>query len=130
MLRAKIIGPSLIQVPRGSTISLTCAVNLQASLILWWVANKRYDKLHTKLYFNLFTLPLCISKRYHNSTIVDYTRGGINLENEKTSEGITSRLLLTRANFRDTGNYSCIASQATGLMSTTLLPDSVSVQVL
>lgn len=34
--RARIVGPSDVQVVKGSTISLTCMVNLQASLILWW----------------------------------------------------------------------------------------------
>lgn len=92
-----------------------------------------------------------MSKRYHNSTIVDYTRGGINLENEKTSDGTTSRLLLTRANFRDAGNYTCVASQTlptitSGTMSSspststpstfsqltiqTVLPDSITIHVI
>ncbi|KAG5682155.1 hypothetical protein PVAND_011527 [Polypedilum vanderplanki] len=106
VLKAKISGPSNIQVQKGSTISLTCSVNLQASLILW----------------------------YHNSTIVDYTRGGLNLENEKTSEGITSRLLLTRAKIADTGNYSCHAlphhSPDTTASTHAIIPDSVLVQVL
>lgn len=36
--RAKILGPfeDTLQFVVGSTISLTCTVNLQASLILWW----------------------------------------------------------------------------------------------
>lgn len=38
----------------------------------------------------------------------DSDRGGISLEQEKTETGTTSRLLLTRANFRDSGNYSCV----------------------
>lgn len=38
----------------------------------------------------------------------DSERGGISLEQEKTESGTTSRLLLTRANFRDSGNYSCV----------------------
>lgn len=107
--RAKIVGPSegVLQVVKGSTISLTCTVNLQASLILW----------------------------YHNSTVInsDFTRGGINLENEKTSEGTTSRLLLTRASFRDSGNYTCVsASQSSDshIPILTAMPDSIMVQVV
>jgi hypothetical protein len=38
----------------------------------------------------------------------DSDRGGISLEQEKSETGTTSRLLLTRANFRDSGNYSCV----------------------
>jgi hypothetical protein len=76
-----------------------------------------------------------IMKRYHNSTIInsDFMRGGINLENEKTSEGTTSRLLLTRASLRDNGNYTCVAaSQSSESLtpSLTALPDSVVVQVV
>lgn len=38
--RAKIVSSSpVLEVAKGSTISLTCTVNLQASLILWWAIN-------------------------------------------------------------------------------------------
>jgi hypothetical protein len=37
----------------------------------------------------------------------DSLRGGISLETEKTEGGTTSRLMLTRAQFRDSGNYTC-----------------------
>lgn len=96
--------------------------------------------LHIKYYCLLSILFLSFltsymhAKRYHNSTIVDYTRGGINLENEKSNEGMTSRLLLTRANFKDTGNYTCVASHITDAASfqtpLMIIPDSVSVKVL
>ena len=48
-------------------------------------------------------------KRFHNHHPIEFNsnRGGINLETEKTHDGTTSRLLLTRAQFRDGGNYSC-----------------------
>lgn len=65
----------------GSTISLTCIVNIQVPSILW----------------------------YHDSNIVNFNtyRGGISLETEKTNGGTTSRLMLTRAQFQDSGNYTC-----------------------
>jgi hypothetical protein len=73
--------------------------------------------------------------RYHDSTIInsDFTRGGINLENEKTSEGTTSRLLLTRASFKDSGNYSCVSatqSPDSTVPILTALPDSITVKVV
>lgn len=54
-------------------------------------------------------LPI-IKKRFHNHSPIEFNsnRGGINLETEKTHEGTTSRLLLTRADFRDGGNYTCM----------------------
>lgn len=60
----------------------------------------------------------------------------MNLENEKTSEGTTSRLLLTKANFKDSGVYSCSAQITTSSDTSTqstpmmILPDSISVRVL
>lgn len=42
----------------------------------------------------------------------DSVRGGISLETEKTETGTTSRLLLTRATLRDSGNYSCVPAAA------------------
>lgn len=42
----------------------------------------------------------------------DSPRGGISLETEKTESGTTSRLLLTRAQLRDSGNYTCIPAGA------------------
>lgn len=48
--------------------------------------------------------------RYHGNLIVNFDseRGGISLEQEKSETGTTSRLLLTKATFRDSGNYSCV----------------------
>lgn len=86
--------------------------------------------------FTLFFSLISSLLRYHNSTIInaDFTRGGINLENEKTSEGTTSRLLLTRASLKDSGNYTCVpASQAfesAPMPTLTALPASVAVQVV
>uniref|UniRef100_A0A336MSA3 CSON006302 protein n=1 Tax=Culicoides sonorensis TaxID=179676 RepID=A0A336MSA3_CULSO len=83
--RAKILGSLEVYVKRGSTISLACAVNIHASSIV-----------------------------YHGQQVVDFdsVRGGISLETEKTDGGTTSRLLLTRAQLRDSGNYTCVPTGA------------------
>ncbi|XP_021711425.1 zwei Ig domain protein zig-8 [Aedes aegypti] len=84
--RAKIIGSQEVHVKKGSTISLSCVVNVLASSISW----------------------------YHGSSVVDFdsARGGISLETEKTETGTSSRLMLTRATLRDSGNYTCVPSGA------------------
>ncbi|XP_030566590.1 zwei Ig domain protein zig-8 [Drosophila novamexicana] len=94
--RAKILGSTEIHVKRDSTIALACSVNIHASSVLW----------------------------YHGSAIVDFDslRGGISLETEKTDAGTTSRLMLTRASLRDSGNYTCVPNAA--------VPASVRVHVL
>ncbi|KAL9696638.1 hypothetical protein quinque_016217 [Culex quinquefasciatus] len=72
------MGSQEVHVKKGSTISLSCVVNVHASSISW----------------------------YHGSSVVDFdsVRGGISLETEKNEAGTTSRLLLTRATLRDSGN--------------------------
>lgn len=62
--------------------------------------------------------------RFHGSSIVDFdsARGGISLETEKTDGGTSSRLMLTRAALRDSGNYTCLPAGA--------VPASVHVHVL
>lgn len=62
--------------------------------------------------------------RYHGSAVVDFDspRGGISLETEKTEGGTTSKLLVTKASLTDSGNYTCVPSNAH--------PASVSVHVL
>ncbi|XP_055857685.1 zwei Ig domain protein zig-8 isoform X1 [Episyrphus balteatus] len=94
--RAKILGSTEVHVKRDSTISLACSVNIHASSVSW----------------------------YHGSSVVDFdsVRGGISLETEKTDVGTTSRLMLTRASFRDSGNYTCVPAAA--------IPASVQVHVL
>ncbi|KNC25271.1 hypothetical protein FF38_09741 [Lucilia cuprina] len=69
-------------------------------------------------------IPHEISKPYHGSSVVDFDslRGGISLETEKTDTGTTSRLMLTRASLRDSGNYTCAPIGA--------IPASVRVHVL
>lgn len=74
---------------KGSTISLTCSVNVHStppSSVLW----------------------------YHGPSVVDFDspRGGISLETEKTESGTTSKLLVTKALLSDSGNYTCMPSNA------------------
>ncbi|CAH1118881.1 unnamed protein product [Phaedon cochleariae] len=97
--QASISGPPEIFVKKGSTISLTCTVNVQSappSSVLW----------------------------YHGPSVVDFDspRGGISLETERTELGTKSRLLVTRAALTDTGNYTCVPSNAS--------PASTAVHVL
>ncbi|KAK6643845.1 hypothetical protein RUM43_000108 [Polyplax serrata] len=97
--QATIQGPEDVYVKKGSTISLTCSVNVHStppSSVLW----------------------------YHGPSVVDFDspRGGISLETEKTESGTTSRLLVTKASLVDSGNYTCVPSNAN--------PSSVWVHVL
>lgn len=51
---------------------------------------------------------------YHGPAVVDFDspRGGISLETEKTEAGTTSKLLVTKALLSDSGNYTCMPSNA------------------
>ncbi|XP_050679474.1 protein sidekick-2-like isoform X2 [Leptidea sinapis] len=98
---ATIWGSQDVYVKKGSTISLTCSVNVHSSppssaSVLW----------------------------YHGTSVVDFDspRGGISLETEKTEGGTTSKLLVTKAALTDSGNYTCVPSNAH--------PASVAVHVL
>lgn len=87
--QATISGPGEVFVKKGSTISLTCSVNVHStppSSVLW----------------------------YHGQSVVDFDspRGGISLETEKTEAGTTSKLLVTKALLTDSGNYTCMPSNA------------------
>ncbi|XP_046431361.1 protein sidekick-1-like isoform X3 [Neodiprion fabricii] len=101
--QAKISGPEDVYVKKGSTISLTCTVNVHS------------------------TPPSSVSW-HHGVAIVDFDspsvhhRGGVSLETEKTESGTTSKLLVTQARLTDSGNYTCIPSNAN--------PASVMVHVL
>lgn len=57
----------------------------------------------------IFVVVVVAHCRFHDQNIVDFDsmRGGINLETEKTESGTSSRLMMTRASFRDSGNYTC-----------------------
>ncbi|CAH1406129.1 unnamed protein product [Nezara viridula] len=97
--QANIWGPEDVYVKKGSTISLTCTVNVHStppSSVHW----------------------------YQGSSVVDFDspRGGISLETEKTASGTTSKLLVTKASLTDSGNYTCVPSNAN--------PASVYVHVL
>ncbi|KAK9871309.1 hypothetical protein WA026_011578 [Henosepilachna vigintioctopunctata] len=88
--QATISGPPEIYVKKGSTISLTCSINIHStppSSVLW----------------------------YHGQAVIDFDspRGGISLETEKTEAGTTSKLLVTKALLSDSGNYTCMPSNAT-----------------
>ncbi|XP_020283260.1 basement membrane-specific heparan sulfate proteoglycan core protein-like isoform X2 [Pseudomyrmex gracilis] len=97
--QATILGPEDVYVKKGSTISLTCEVNVRS------------------------TPPSSVSW-HHGGAVVDFDspRGGVSLETEKTDTGTTSRLLVTQARLTDSGNYTCIPSNAN--------PASVMVHVL
>lgn len=87
--QASITGHREVFVKIGSTISLTCSVNVHSvppATVLW----------------------------YHGRQVVDFDspRGGISLETEKTEAGTTSRLLITKAYLSDSGNYTCMPSNA------------------
>ncbi|XP_050523171.1 protein sidekick-1-like isoform X2 [Daktulosphaira vitifoliae] len=89
--QANIHGPTEVYVKKGSTISLTCSVNVHSnppSSVVWLQGTKIVD----------FDSPR--------------GRGGISLETEKTESGTTSRLLVTKAGLADTGNYTCQPSNA------------------
>lgn len=97
--QAMILGAEDVYVKKGSTISLTCSVNVHSSppgSVVW----------------------------YQGNTVVDFesSRGGISLETEKTEAGTTSKLLVTKASLADSGNYTCLPSNAN--------PASVFVHVL
>ncbi|XP_076302989.1 LOW QUALITY PROTEIN: immunoglobulin superfamily DCC subclass member 4-like [Lasioglossum baleicum] len=87
-MSAKITGPEEVFVKKGSTISLTCIVNVQdipPSNVTW----------------------------YHAGAVIDFDgpRGGVSLETEKGKNGTTSKLLITRAQLDDSGNYTCVSSK-------------------
>ncbi|XP_015603619.1 hemicentin-2 [Cephus cinctus] len=96
---AKIWGPQEVYVKKGSTISLTCTVNAQ-------------------------DVPPGNLTWYHAGSVIDFDgpRGGVSLETEKTKSGTTSKLLVTRALLKDSGNYTCFSNRA--------VPTSVTVHVL
>lgn len=73
---------------------------------------------------NVHSSPPGSVRWYQGNTVVDFesSRGGISLETEKTESGTTSKLLVTKASLADSGNYTCLPSNAN--------PASVFVHVL
>ncbi|XP_029662094.1 hemicentin-1-like [Formica exsecta] len=98
-IQARITGPQELYIKKGSTISLICSIELQ-------------------------DLPPSNVTWYHAGAVIDFDgpRGGVSLETEKGKQGTTSKLLITRAQFNDSGNYTCASSKVT--------PASVMVHVL
>ncbi|KAH0948662.1 hypothetical protein HN011_002456 [Eciton burchellii] len=98
-IQARITGSQELYIKKGSTISLTCIIELQ-------------------------DLPPSNVTWYHAGAVIDFDgpRGGVSLETEKGKRGTTSKLLITRAQLNDSGNYTCASSKVT--------PASVMVHVL
>ncbi|XP_070528498.1 roundabout homolog 1 isoform X1 [Cardiocondyla obscurior] len=98
-IQARITGHQELYIRKGSTISLTCIIELQ-------------------------DLPPSNVTWYHAGVVIDFDgpRGGVSLETEKGKSGTTSKLLITRAQLNDSGNYTCASSKVT--------PASVMVHVL
>jgi len=86
--QAQLFGKPAVYVKEGSTISLTCAINL-------------------------FSVPPPDITWMHGSKVLNFEspRGGISLETEKTRTGTTSKLLVTRARMSDSGGYTCNPSR-------------------
>jgi len=85
---AQIHGESAVYVKVGSTISLTCTINL-------------------------YSVPPPDITWYHGSKVLNFDspRGGISLETEKTRTGTSSKLLVTKATKADSGSYTCDPSR-------------------
>lgn len=45
------------------------------------------------------------------NNVFTFDRGGVSLETEKGKNGTTSKLLITRAQHDDSGNYTCVSSK-------------------
>lgn len=45
------------------------------------------------------------------NNVFTFGRGGVSLETEKGKNGTTSKLLITRAQLDDSGNYTCVSSK-------------------
>ncbi|XP_042891642.1 uncharacterized protein LOC122266116 [Penaeus japonicus] len=89
--QAKILGPGEVYIKNGSTISLICTVNTHSEnvgVVTWFRNNAELD--------------------YDSPRITDFSsRGGVSIEIEKTLSRTTSKLYITRAIKKDSGNYTC-----------------------
>ncbi|XP_064082266.1 lachesin-like [Macrobrachium nipponense] len=76
--RATILGPKIVKA--GSTVNLTCVINQPSSqsLVYW----------------------------YHNREILDY-EGSVSINTKADGEQTTSRLTITKATTKHSGNYTC-----------------------
>lgn len=87
--KAQISGPSEVHVRQGSTLSLTCSLQmpLEPESTLTW---------------------------YHDGQMIvlENARSTISLATEKSNNFISSRLLLPRASVEDGGNYTCAPTEA------------------
>uniref|UniRef100_A0A8D8T2I6 Hemicentin-2 n=1 Tax=Cacopsylla melanoneura TaxID=428564 RepID=A0A8D8T2I6_9HEMI len=88
--QATILGRTEQHVKAGSTISLTCIVNVHGippGSVVWFQESNKID---------------------HNNS----GRGGVSLYTEKTEKGTKSELVVTKATLTDSGNYTCVPSNA------------------
>ncbi|RWS17730.1 kin of IRRE-like protein 3 [Dinothrombium tinctorium] len=84
--KAKIIGGPSLYINSGSTLNLTCVVNDTPGppdFIFW----------------------------YHNGEVINYIPRGIKVQTEKSAQ-TTSKLIISKAHPNDSGNYSCVPSNA------------------
>ncbi|RWS27222.1 hypothetical protein B4U80_05203, partial [Leptotrombidium deliense] len=84
--KAKIIGGPSLYINSGSGLTLTCEVNDTPGppdFIFW----------------------------YHNGEVINYTPRGIKVQTEKSAQ-TTSKLIISKAHPNDSGNYSCVPSNA------------------
>lgn len=128
---ASIVGTAELYVRTGSTISLTCIIQGSGTIpprILFWFHNSRPSKKDYFLYYYycfflllllllllLLILLLCPRRMIYylyadllylfvmHTVALDSPRGGISLETERTTTGMSSKLLLTRATLQDAG---------------------------
>jgi len=86
--KAQLFGESAVYVKQGSTISLTCEINL-------------------------YSEPPPDINWIHGSKVLNFDspRGGISLVTQKTRTGTSSKLLVTRAQTSDSGAYTCNPSR-------------------
>ena len=60
----------------------------------------------------------------------DSPRGGISLETEKTRTGTLSKLLVTRAVMRDSGNYTCLPSRGEAISADVHVITGTRIQII
>ncbi|KYN17963.1 hypothetical protein ALC57_09744 [Trachymyrmex cornetzi] len=132
-IQASITPSRELFIKTGSTISLTCVIELQdlpPSNVTWYHSGAVIDfdgpsaRAHTHTHTHVdFDENFRKSILGSNAlTCVTFDRGGVSLETEKGKSGTTSKLLITRAQIEDSGNYTCASNKVT--------PASIMVHVL